>query len=64
MDNVFKVTGGINALAAVAYDMSETPPSEAHHMAWFEMYTEIGAATGKLFRYLIAFDPKEEREAY
>ena len=64
MDEVFKVTGAINALAAVAYDMTEEPPSEEHHIAWFDMYSEIGSATGKLFRYLINFDPSEEREPY
>jgi hypothetical protein len=58
MANVFQVTGALNAMAAIYY---EEEPSPDQHQAWFDNYNEIGLAIGKLFRYTLAFDPKNEK---
>ena len=55
MTKVFQVTGALNALAAIYYD---DRPTDDQHEGWFDMYSEIGMAIGKLWRYTLAFDPK------
>ena len=59
MAKVFQVTGALNALAAIYY---ETPPPDNQHSAYFDMYDEIGKNVGKLLRYTMAWDPKEEKQ--
>jgi len=53
------VTGALNAMAAIYY---EPQPNKDQHMAFFDMYNEIGLSVGKLVRYTLAFDPKEPRD--
>lgn len=45
----------MNALAALYY---EDPPEEGQHLAWFDMYNEIGVSVGKISRYTMGYDPK------
>ena len=52
------MTGALNALAAIYY---EPGPSDNQHSAFFDMYNEVGLNMGKLFRYTMAWDPKEEK---
>ena len=59
MAKVFQVTGALNALAAIYY---EPAPLDNQHAAFFDMYNEVGLTTGKLFRYTMAWDPKEDKQ--
>ena len=59
MKKVFQVTGALNKLAAIYYD---DRPTDDQHEGWFDMYSEIGMAIGKLWRYTLAFDPKEDHD--
>ena len=59
MAKVFQVTGTLNALAAIYY---EPTPLDNQHAAYFDMYNEVGLAVGKLTRYTLAWDPKEDRQ--
>ena len=61
MAHVFQVTGALNQMAAVFY---EEEPTEDQHQAWFDMYIDIGLSVGKLMRYTLLFDPRDEREEY
>jgi hypothetical protein len=54
MSKVFQVTGSMNALAAIYY---EDPPEEWQHLAWFDMYNEVGLSIGKINRYTMGYDP-------
>lgn len=56
MGKVFQVTGALNALAALYY---EEQPDIDQHLAWFDQYNEVGLNVGKLFRYTLAFDPRD-----
>ena len=57
MSKVFQVTGSMNALAAIYY---EDPPEEWQHLAWFDMYNEVGLSIGKISRYTMGYDPKAD----
>ena len=59
MAKVFQVTGALNALAAIYYEPS---PLDNQHSAFFDMYNEVGLNIGKLARYTMAWNPKEEKE--
>jgi hypothetical protein len=59
MAHVFQVTGALNALAAIYY---EEEPKADQHQGWFDMYVEVGMATGKLYRYTMLFDPRDVTE--
>ena len=56
LKKVFQVTGALNALAAIYYDEE---PTEDMHNDWFDFYNEVGLNVGKMFRWTLAFDPKE-----
>ena len=56
LSKVFQVTGALNALAAIYYDEA---PYEDEHSLWFDFYNEVGLNIGKMFRWTLAFDPKE-----
>lgn len=56
LSKVFQVTGALNSLAAIYYDEE---PFEDEHALWFDFYNEVGLNIGKMFRYTLAFDPKE-----
>ena len=59
MSKVFQVTGALNALAAIYYD---DRPTDDQHEGWFDMYSGIGMAVGKLWRYTLAFNPKDDHD--
>lgn len=56
MGKVFQVTGALNALAAAFYD---NQPGEDQHVAWFDLFGEVGLNVGKVARYTLDFKPKE-----
>ena len=58
---MFQVTGALNALAAIYY---EEEPSVDDHNDWFDFYNEVGLNIGKMFRWTLAFDPKEINGKY
>jgi hypothetical protein len=55
MAKVFQVTGSMNQLAAIFY---EEEPLPDQHLAWFDMYNEVGLCVGKIWRYTAGYDPR------
>lgn len=53
MERIFQVTATMNALSAVYYEQLDP----ADHQAVFDFYALIGVNIGKLFRYVLMFDP-------
>lgn len=51
----------MNSLAAIYYDEA---PYDDEHGLWFDFYNEVGLNIGKMFRWTLAFDPKEIHGAY
>ena len=56
VEKMTKITRALKDMYAL---MIGAKPTDDQHLWWFDLYSEVGMALGKIFRYILEIDPKK-----